>query len=82
MIKNINDFIKPVIKNGQLIFHKETDLSLEVKNFRCSTFISKENILVRGENNNMDETRGALILFFDFETGKILGWLNMPLGLV
>ena len=73
MSEDINDLIKPVKKNGVVVTHKVTNTSLEVFDFQCSTFIEKENILVKGEYFNRDNFRRALLVFFDLETCKVIG---------
>ena len=77
MSEDIDDFIKPVKNKDKLVTHKVTDLSLGLKNYRCSTFIERENIVVKGEWDNEDESRKALVVFFDSQTGKFVGQNKM-----
>ena len=73
MTENIKDLIKPVVKNIELINHKITDQSFESLKYHCSTFIEKEKILVKGQCYNRENSRRALLVFFDLQTGKVLG---------
>ena len=73
MSKDINDLIKPVKRNGEFVNHKVTDHSLEVLSLCSSTFIEKHKIFVKGEYYDRDNSRGALLVFFDLETCKVIG---------
>lgn len=77
MEENIDDLIKPVIKNGKLVTHEMIDSNLKVKNFKCSTYIEKEKILVKGQYKSFNRSRGALLVFFDLKSGKVKGILNL-----
>ena len=73
MQSNINDLVKPVEKNGQVLTHQDTSY-LGVNGYRCSTFIKNKNVLVKGEMwNQHKENRNAMILLLDGNTGKIIG---------
>lgn len=73
MQNNIEDFVNPVKKNGKFLTH--TDFSKDrVKDYRCSTFKKKKNLLVKGEEGSKDyDKRNAMILLFDCESGNIVG---------
>ena len=75
MSEDINDLIKPVISNGKAVNHRVTDPDLGLQDFRCSTYILKEKVLVKGESNNL-YSRNLIIVFFDLLTGKVKGGTN------
>lgn len=76
MNEDINDLIKPVICNGEIVNHVVTDPGIRVDNFYSSTYIEKEQILVKGEYKNV-YSRNALLMFFDLLTGKVKGRFNL-----
>ena len=76
MSQDINHLIKPVMKNGEVVNHKVSDCRRRVLEFQCSTYIEKENILVKGEYNNIC-SRNALLVFFDLRTGTVKGESNL-----
>lgn len=70
---DINNLVKPVEKNGKVLTHKDSSKE-GVKEFWCSTFIQKENVLLKGERDNQHEDkRSAMIVLFDCESGEIRG---------
>lgn len=73
MEKNNHFLSKPILRRGKIVYQSVKDPDLEVKHFFCSTFIEKENILVKGEYRNPQPSRKALLAFFDLETGRIIG---------
>ena len=77
MSNDINELIKPVICNGEIVKHMVTDPNLEVENFFYFTYIEKENIIVKGTVNQMYESENALVVFFDLEAGKVKGRSNL-----
>ena len=73
MQNNINDLVKLVKKNEQILTHRDTTQE-GVSWYHCSTFIAKKNILVKGEwNNQHEDKRNAMILLFNIENEDILG---------
>ena len=75
MSEDIDNLIKPVKKNGELVTHRDTDPDLGCTQYLCSTYIEKQNILVKGESKNKSKSRKALLVFFDLGTGEIIGEL-------
>ena len=73
MSEDINDLFKPVMSNGEVVNHELADYSLRVIDFRSSTFIQKEKVLVKGQFYNKKKSRNALLVFFDLGTGKVKG---------
>ena len=73
MTKNIKNLIKPVKSNGKLVTHEVTDPSLKIRNYKCSTFIQKQQILVKGEWGDFNVSRGPFLIFFDLKTEKVKG---------
>ena len=73
MQNNIENIVKTVEKNGQVLTHRDTSKE-GVSQYYCSTFIKNKNIIVKGEyeNKNLDK-RNAMIVLFDCETEKIIG---------
>ena len=70
---NIKDLVLPVNTIGQVMTHRDTSKE-GAKEYSCSTFIRKKNVLVKGERKNLHEDkRNAMILLFDTESGDILG---------
>ena len=78
MIEDINALIKPVKSKGELANQKVTDPGLKLFGFYCSTYNQRHNILVKGEYFNEDDSRNALLVFFDLRTGKVKGGMNTP----
>ena len=62
------------MSEGENVTHKVYEPYLDVDHFRCSTYIEKQEVLVKGEYKNCNETRGALLVFFDLLTGKVKGF--------
>ena len=77
MAENINTLIKPVQRNGAFVTHELSDTIIEASEFCSSTYIQNENILVKGQCQNPLDYRGALLVFFDLNTGKVRGGSNM-----
>ena len=73
MSKDINNLIKPVMSNGKIVTHKVTDPSLGVDSFFYSTFIQKQDIILKGEIYHRNYSRNALLVFFDLQTGQVKG---------
>ena len=79
MTKDLNDILKPIQHKGKALNQQETHSSTGVKHHRSSTFIENKDILVKGECDNDDESRGALLVFLDLKTGEVRGtrvWLH------
>ena len=73
MEKNINQLVKPIQSNGQLLTHKD-DPKNGVTQYYCSCYIEREKLLVKGECRNPRQSqRNALIIFLDLETGLVRG---------
>ena len=73
MGNHIKSIVKPVKKKGKTITHQDTSIR-RVSNYRCSTFIKKKNIIVKGEYiNKYRGKRNAMILLFDLESGNLKG---------
>lgn len=71
-----NDFsflAKPVMNYGHTVSHSIKDYFMAHDQFCCCTFIEKDNILVKGEWGNKRDSRKALLVFFDLETGGVHG---------
>ena len=77
MSEDINDLIKSVKRNGEVLTHKVTDPSLRVSGFRNSTYIQKHNILVKGEESYFKKSDGALLVLFDLLSGTVKGESNL-----
>ena len=73
MTPNINDLVKSVTCNGVVVTHRVTDPRLGSEEFRSSTYIQKENILVKGECFNRNKNRNALLVFFDLAKPRVKG---------
>ena len=77
MTQYIKDHIKTIKSEGKLLSHKHSDISVGAKHFRCSTYILKEKLLVKGEWNNVNwRKKKALLIFLDKEKGIIKGNLS------
>ena len=73
MENNINDLVKIVEKNGQVLTHRDPTEG-GVIHYHCSAFIKLLNVLVKGESGNKQkEKRNAMIVLFDLEKGNIVG---------
>ena len=73
MQNNIQGLIKPVKKNGKVLTHQDTSKE-GVTEYRCSTFIKKKNVLVKGEyENKHKDKRNAIIVLIDSDSGNIVG---------
>lgn len=65
--------ITPAMKNEKVPTHEDPSKK-GIKGFRCSTFIDKEKVLVKGERDNeQQEKRNAMIVLFDCARGKVSG---------
>ena len=73
MNPNIHDLVEPIKIEGQPITHKAPDHKPQINAFSCSTYIKSEKTLVKGERDNQTETRGALLVFFDPDSGEVKG---------
>ena len=73
MTKQIKNLIKPVLRNGEVVTHRVTDPSLDIRDFFSSTFIQKQSVIVKGEYLIENESRKARLVFLDLESGKVLG---------
>ena len=70
----VSDRIKGIQKEGKFVNYKDTDSSVGVQHYYCSTHIRKKNMLVRGEYSNPKSgARKALIVFLDSKTGEVKG---------
>lgn len=49
------------------------DADLGVDNFWCSHFIESEKILIKGEKNNRNQNRNAILILVNLRNGKIRG---------
>lgn len=73
-MNNIHNLVQSIKTNGTLLSHQLTDPSLGVKHYRCSIFIPKKKLLIKGEfENPKSEERRALLVFFEPLTGKVKG---------
>ena len=82
MTENIQDLVKPVICNGVVVNHQVTDNCLRVKDFRSSTYIQKEKVLVKGEFYNKNDSRNALLVFFDLAKPRVKGGTTFFIPLI
>ena len=73
MNKKIKDLIKPIHTEEKLLTHEETDPKQPAMQYFCSTYIQKQNILIKGECQNGDKSRGAQVVLCDPETGELKG---------
>ena len=70
----VSDRIKRIHKEGKLVNYKDTDSTLGVTQYFCSTHVKEENLLIKGEAYSTKSTeRNALIVFFDSKTGEVKG---------
>ena len=72
MTENINKLIKLVKRNGVIVSHRMANPKIKVNEYRCSTYIEKEKILVKGEDYDKNESETVFLAFFDLETGKLI----------
>ena len=76
MNHRINTIFRKTKRNGQILSYRDTSSSLEATDFRCSSFIEKPKVLVKGEYGNPKPgQRKAMILFIDPDSGSIKGGL-------
>ena len=70
----VSDTIKKIQNQGKVVNYEDTDSSVGVKDYFCSTHIKKKKMLVRGElNNPKSGERKAVIVFLDSKTGEVRG---------
>ena len=70
----VSDTIKKIQNQGKVVKYKDTDLSVGVQEYYCSTHIRKEKMQVRGEwSNPKTGARKAVIVFLDSKTGEVKG---------
>jgi hypothetical protein len=84
MSDNINTFLKPIQKEGQIRNDKDKDDSIGVEKTWCSTFLLEKHILVKGEfDNPKSGSRTAMMNFHDAMTGDIIckSLFNVFLGI-
>ena len=77
MTENINALIKLVERNNKVVRHQLIYPNLEVYDFFCSTYIQKQGILVKGEYGNLQNSRNAILVFFDLQTHKVKGGFQL-----
>ena len=66
--------IKRIHEEGKLVNYKDTDSTLGVTQYFCSTHIKEEKLLIKGEAYSPKSAeRKALIVFFDSKTGEVQG---------
>ena len=75
MYPNINDLTKLVKKNNKTITHLVIQKSIRIDHYYCSTYIEKQNTLVKGQLliYETSDTIGAKLVFFDLKSGKVRG---------
>lgn len=73
MIQDIDDLIEPIFKNEYQITNEDLDQRNGVKGYKCSTFVESESVLIKGEILEKEEFYGAMLVFFDPETGDVKG---------
>ena len=70
----VSDTIKKIQNQGKVVNYNDSDSSVGVNQYCCSTHIRKKKMLVRGElNNPKSGERKAVIVFLDSKTGQVRG---------
>ena len=74
MKKSIQECINILKDGGTTINHEEKDSFVRVKRNECSTYIKKEQVIIKGECSNPNHSsRNALISVYDALSGKLKG---------
>ena len=71
--KPICEGIELLKKHGKVLSFQQVDVKEGVEEIFCSCFVKEENVIVRGEWNNGNSSRKALIMLFDGNSKKMRG---------
>ena len=70
--QDISSFDNKVNEESTILM--ENDKEQKIMQFRCSSYIKSKGLLVKGEyKNHCYESRNAIVIFFDVQTGEISG---------
>ena len=77
MTKTIDQFIKKIKKKGKLLSFQEHDKQKGVKKNRSSCYLEREKLLIRGEFDNGNTNRKAVLTVFNMKTKTMQGKLKL-----